>query len=527
MRTQPTLSVLLFIGSLSGACSDENDDPFMGTNMDPSSVPDAGPNPGATPATDASAATLDAMAPLIDAALDGAPPQPVDPAADASVAERPHDERTFSFDPAMQTPLEALPGVETQRWSGVLDGAGYLIEVPTNWNGTLVMYAHGYGGEGDKLNVRAPSIRRHLIEKGYAWAASSYSANYYDVRAGVEDTNALALAFTRIAAENGVSLEEPSKRYIIGHSMGGHISGAAVERETLATARNKVKYQAALPMCGVMGDTELFDYFAAYQVAAHHLAGIPVSEAPFPDYAVTRMQVQDALFTTFPTMTTPTGAPIKPIVMNLTGGARPVFDEGFANARLQAVVWDTFGGDGTINGILAKPVTDTRDIFYQLDADPAVSEAEQAFNAAIYRSVPAEDANARRSDGLRFIPVINGEFDVPVLSLHTLGDMYVPFSMQQIYRKRAEAKGSGERLVQRAIRGIGHCEFTYAEQTQAFDALAAWEETGMKPAGDDVLDPATVSSPSYGCDFTAMPTSDDSPGLAALRAQVACTTPAP
>ena len=72
----------------------------------------------------------------------------------------------------------------TSRWAGVLEGAAYRIEVPPNWNGELVMYAHGYAGEGLTLAAVDSSIRRYLIQHGYAWAASSYSKNSYDVRAG-------------------------------------------------------------------------------------------------------------------------------------------------------------------------------------------------------------------------------------------------------------------------------------------------------------------------------------------------------
>ena len=78
------------------------------------------------------------------------------------------------------------------------NGASYRIEVPAIWNGRLVMYAHGYRGEGSELTVGNPSIRQWLLDNGYAWAASSYSTNFYDVRTGVEDTNELALAFTDI-----------------------------------------------------------------------------------------------------------------------------------------------------------------------------------------------------------------------------------------------------------------------------------------------------------------------------------------
>ena len=51
-----------------------------------------------------------------------------------------------------------------------------------------------------------------LIQQGYAWAASSYSKNYYDVRAGVEDTNKLALNFNAITTAAGRTLANPVRR---------------------------------------------------------------------------------------------------------------------------------------------------------------------------------------------------------------------------------------------------------------------------------------------------------------------------
>lgn len=168
----------------------------------------------------------------------------------------------------------------------------------------------------------------------------------------------------------------------------------------------------------------------------------------------------------------------------------------------QDALWSTVGGDGRINGILAKPVTDTRDIVYQFDDDSEVDDEERAFNDEIHRSTPEAEANGLRSDGLRWIPQVNGEFEIPVVSLLTLGDLYVPFKMQQIYRERAEAHGNGDRLVQRAIRGTGHCEFTIAEQVSAFEAMVRWEQDGRRPGGDDVLDPAELSRSSYGCRYT-------------------------
>ena len=73
--------------------------------------------------------------------------------------------------------------------------------------------------------------------------------------AGIEDTNALALKLTKIAAKNGCVVAAPAKTYITGVSMGGQITTAAIEDEAALTANNKVKYAGAVPMCAVAGDT--------------------------------------------------------------------------------------------------------------------------------------------------------------------------------------------------------------------------------------------------------------------------------
>jgi hypothetical protein len=449
-----------------------------------------------------------------------------DPRVDVTPeAQRPQDTRLFSA--TGSATFAAMAGApETDRWGGVLNGASYQIEVPKNWNGMLVMYAHGYAGTGAGLSVSPPAIRRYLLSQGYAWAASSYSKNYYDVRAGVEDTNALALAFNDIARQNGRNVSAPSKIYITGVSMGGHITAAAVDDEALRYANHKVRYSGAAPMCGVLGDTELFNYFVAYQTAAQQEAGFPATTWPAANWDTIGPQVQAKLFSSFPGGATPTapavptaqGLRLKAIVQNLTGGTRPLYDIAYSTP-LQATVWGVFGRDGTVQGILNQDVTNTQNTVFQFDANPAVSAEEQAFNTAIFRVTDNPEANRLRRDGLRWIPKTNALIKVPVVSIHTLGDMYVPFSMEQIYKRRADQAGTSNLLVQRAIRGISHCDFTVAEQASAFDAMVKWEQTGVKPAGDDVLTPAVVADPQYGCKFTDNTVGvDDSPATGRTRA---------
>ena len=304
---------------------------------------------------------------------------------------RPHDSRVFtppaigsSFAAMTSLPADVVNMASSSRWAGVLKGAAYMVEVPANWNGKLVLFAHGYAGTGPALIVSPPPIRRHLIQSGYAWAASSYSTNYYDVRAGVEDTNALVLAFNAIAAQNGRPLATPVRTYITGRSMGGHIAAAAVEAETLATANHKVRYHAALPMCGVMADAELFNRIAGMQAAAQALAGVP--SHPFAKWAEVQAQVSSSLFTSFPTtaspslpiVTTAKGAQFASVVKNLTGGERPMFAQGFEYGGSYRFAYGGFGGDGTINGILTQNNLDTQALRYTIDGDPATTSALNA-----------------------------------------------------------------------------------------------------------------------------------------------------
>lgn len=426
---------------------------------------------------------------------------------------RPQDSRMFVA--STDTTFAALGNstVTTNRWAGVLDGAHYQIEVPATWNGQLVMWAHGYAGTGPNLPASSiPIMRRYLIDNGYAWASSSYTKNYYDVRAGVEDTNHLALNFNALAATNGRTLAKPTKIFITGVSMGGHITAAAIDAEAATYANNKVKYAGAVPMCGVLGDTELFNYFGGYQVTAQQLAGIPITEYPQKRDFTTMIAptLKSALWTSFPTATTPgvtnaQGDKLKNAVAYLSGGPRPFFEEGFANAGNQGNIFASLdSSDGTIRGILNDNVVDTTQLFYRIDLSmpPTPTPAEVAFNNAAFKITPTPDANRLRRDGLRWIPKTNGDISIPVVTLHTLGDLFVPFRMEQVFAARTKAKMTDKFLVQRAIRDVGHCAFTAAEATRAFDDMIKWEAGGPKPAGDDVTTPAVIASPTYGCTFT-------------------------
>lgn len=387
-----------------------------------------------------------------------------------------------------ELPFDALPGTDTERQWGVHKGAAFQIEVPADWNGDLVVWAHGYRGEGLELTVSPPPFRAHLIENGYAWAASSYSRNSYDVATGVQDTHALTQVF------NG-KVANPDRVYLAGVSMGGHITAVTVEQYPNT-------YDGALPACGVMADYELFDYFFDLNVTAQALTGV---DAGFPvdaDYLideVPQMKAAMELFPgTFPFTLNATGENWKALQEIESGGDRPVFDQGFL--FWNGVLGDFLFGLGTGDGTLPRQpgvAIDNTETVYQFDADPALTPDEQALNDSVLRV--AADPQGRHRNGLSNVPPVNGNITIPVLSIHTLGDLFVPFVMQQAYAQRVADAGASDLLVQRTMRDIGHCTFRDGEWTESFDALVGWVEDGVKPAGDDVF---ATSDPFYGCTYT-------------------------
>ena len=91
-------------------------------------------------------------------------------------------------------------------------------------------------------------------------------------------------------------------------------------------------------------------------------------------------------------------------------------------------------------------------VVYQFDSDPALGAAENLFNQTVQR-VNA-DPQARRRNGPANVTPTTGNLKIPMLTLHTLGDLFVPFVMEQEYARRVQAKGYSHNLVQRATRAL-------------------------------------------------------------------------
>lgn len=433
----------------------------------------------------------------------------------------PQDGREFFVDES-KLPFDGFPSLPSTRYWGVDGGAGYRIEVPDNWNGDLVLYAHGFRGEGLELTVDNPPLRLYLLSRGYAWAASSYSANNYDVRAGVHSTNRLARVFKRTVGRY-------DRIFLTGFSMGGHVIGAAVEmfpniqcprgrrgrmckrfRRILGHFTGGVRYAGAAPACGNMGDTALFDYFSDFFYSAETLAGVPSHFPPSEDYFDDTFLptiyglYENPLALLGPSSTSAVlngqGEKLRDLTTIMSGGPRQGVTLAFR--FFQQLLFSFSGSDGTLNGVVSGNIYDNIAREYQLDTDPALNSDEQALNEMILRVARDRGVNRSRFIKLARVPVINGRLSIPMLSIHTIGDLFVPLSMQQIYAREVDTWLRSEYLVSRVTRALGHCEFSAEELIETFEDLVSWVDTGVRPEGDDILDPEIVSGSQFGCEFS-------------------------
>ena len=360
----------------------------------------------------------------------------------------------------------ALAGAKA--YFGQLGSAAYQIEMPDDWNGELVLYAHGFAGFGTEVAVQTPpsALRQHMVSNGFAWAASSYSENGYVPGIGADDTLALKAEFER-------QFGEAERTYIAGASMGGNVVALALENQA-------DEYDGGLAICGALGGIEQIDFLVSWVALAEYTSGLnfPIGE---PGANLGGLFLSDVPRELGPAANpTAKGKQFASIVKNLTGGPRPFFKEGFIEQY--TVNFGLALLDPERKGLVNRAATNDGDE-YQID--PGLGLSDEQINSGIKRY--ASDPAARNAEAHPDAVPTTGEISSPLLTLHNTGDLFVPISQEQYYREQVEDAGKGDLLVQRAIRAGGHCKFSGPELTTAFDDLVAWVRDGDKPAGEDLM----------------------------------------
>ena len=356
--------------------------------------------------------------------------------------------------------------------SGVLGGASYLIEVPANWQGGLVVFAHGIQRGPGPGAVAAPPIAGHIVGSGHAWVASGYRAREYQPHLFVEDTNALRELFVK-------EIGRPRWTIIYGQSMGGHIVVASLEL-------HPGLYQGGLAECGLVDGIGIADYLSAYTAAAELISGVPILEAPDAEAFAQMLKERVVPALGLPGEYTARGRQFDSVVKYLMGADRagndlPLRLSGLRRRYLMNMNYRP--RDVEQSPSPGQRAASTVHVRYRID--PGLGLTEDELNARVRRIQPAKDARS---------PIANpvyaertGRITVPLLTLHETGDAWVPLSLEQSYRRRTIAAGTDHLLVQRVYRAGSHCGVDGNVRRQAFDDLVAWIERGVQPKGEDVL----------------------------------------
>ncbi|MBA2458202.1 MAG: hypothetical protein H0V43_04495 [Gemmatimonadales bacterium] len=331
-------------------------------------------------------------------------------------------------------------------------GALYRICFPDDWNGQLVIYAHGYIQPQVPLSIPGDAIgdvpvSTTVTSLGYAFATTSYRANGLVADVAVEDLTDLDEYFREPYRP------DPSLTYIVGVSEGALVA-------TLAVERDPERFSGALAACGPIGDfAAQIDYFGDFRVVFDYFfPGIlpgDVVEVP-PELAANWEsqyvpQILDALVSN-PDATFQ--------LIAVTGAA---IDES-----------DLSSIGSTVVGALTYSAFATRDAQERLGGQPydnmgreyQGSANDAALNAGVGRF--AADPTARQAIG-RFDT--SGDLESPVVTLHTTADPIVPIFQEPLHGAKVAGAGKAGLLTQQTVERYGHCNLAQAEVDAAFAAL--------------------------------------------------------
>jgi len=392
------------------------------------------------------------------------------------------------------TGAAANPPPET----GTIDGANFKIEMPASWNGTLVLYSHGYVTPGNALVARDagdPITAAWLLANGYAIAGSSYSQNGWALQQAFHDQIALLGHFQD---EHG----KPARTIAWGHSLGGIITAGLIQL-------HPERFAGAIPMCGVVAggvgvwnqglDAQFVLKTLAPEPAAAGLQLVNITNAGFG----TGSNFQLAEFVAAQEQATPQGRARLALVAAIgdtPGWFDPTAAEpaplDFAAREVNQYKWDSQVDFPFLFALRAElearaggnPSWNTGvDYATQLDKSINKDEVVALYGAAglDLQADLAKLANAPRisasEDALAYLTkfiVFNGEIEPPVLTMHTTGDGLVLPQDEQAYSSVVGSQGNSNLLRTTFVHRAGHCTFTPGETVTAFQTLIHRLNTG-------------------------------------------------
>ncbi len=334
-----------------------------------------------------------------------------------------------------------------------------MVCVPPNWNGQLVMYAHGYVPEQAPLALPVTELTltdgtflpNMVMSQGFAFATTSYHKNGYAVQQARSDLNDLLQYFKKIVPAGSLQ-----RVYLTGASEGGEIVALMIEHFP-------DKYDGALAACGPIGGGAyqvkyLTDFRVVFDYYFPSVFGFGAKQVPpsaFLDWDAYAQQVGLAI------ASNPAAAAQ---LYSVTGAALDPADQSTsAISSAVAILWYSIWGTNDLLSTAGGMPYDNQTTQYIGSLD------DTSLNAGVERI--SSDGRARAYLD-RFYQT-TGDLQRPLVTLHTLYDPIVPFQHELIYQQLVAATGRSNFLTTIPVVRYGHCNFTGPEVMQALGALIA------------------------------------------------------
>jgi pimeloyl-ACP methyl ester carboxylesterase len=409
-------------------------------------------------------------------------------------------------------PASALAQVTTLP--GTLpDGAAFLIEVPANWNGTLFLYSHGYvtpGSANPAQDVGDPATRAFMLANGFALAGSSYAHTGWAIQEALLDQIEVLDVFDS-------TFSHPRQTLAWGHSLGGIITAGLVQR-------NPHRFDAALPMCGVLsGGVATWNTALDAEVAFSTLIA-PQSHLELVNITnpVANLDLAEAALAA--AQQTPQGRAriaLGAALGNTPGWFTPTSPEpaptDFSSQEANQFLWDAevdfpfvFALRAELEARAGGNVSWTTGVDFedQLERSRDREEVRALYKEAglnLHEDLEALNHAARikaNPEAVEYLEnniIFNGRIHIPVLTLHTSGDGLVVVENESAYKKVVD-EAENERFLRREfVHRAGHCAFTPAETIAAVGKLLGRLNTGKWPEAepDDLNATAAALGPNF------------------------------
>lgn len=350
-------------------------------------------------------------------------------------------------------------------------GAKYALYVPDDWNGDLVLYAHGF--IDPEMPIVLPTadewgdLRDELVGLGYAVAYSSYSENGFAVKDGARRTHQISGVF----AEH---FGKPERTYLAGHSLGGLVA-------VLLAEKYPGRYDGALVMCGMIGGSQAqIDYIANVRVLwdLFYEDVLPGDVCNVPEDVDLWNEVVIPM--TLAMEDDPTGAGAIARIDQAQVAFSALNEIG--ETLITAVAFNFRGFHDVLDRTHQHCPVDNADVTYTGALVPA--DVLGFINAFVGRFSTTPDAENYLDH--HYKP--SGDLRIPMLTLHNTWDPAVPVFHETMYEQAVASAGNSNLLVQQRVNLYGHCKFgTTADEgvsrmKQAFQELVNWVENDVKPS---------------------------------------------